>query len=617
MKLSFELARSASVPIPGLKHGSQLSPPMPAMLPEYIRAFRELEKLNDHMKRSYDAAMSDNYNADFRQTYGSANTELMQAKYKVRGRTRTLAKDTPHGKAVVRTFQNNVVGDEPFKLEMMLGEWDNDGNFVKDQEKSQAIERAWKKFCKKKNFTVRKNMSAMEAWRMVEASLVREGSVIGRHHRYYPFNEFGYAIDFLEEDRLQENYMGVSPNTGKFGGGNPIRFSVEYHRQYNFALAYWILLRHPGEAISPMGLPDANGKQVWREQVPAADIIHFNNLRDRAEQDVGMTELDAIVQPLWRNQQYSKSLTIAALASTMKPFVLEKKFPTGIGITPEMAEMIANGEGGPFGTPGARGDGSDPAKTQQGGGTPMQTMKPGMERELPYGVEAKILDPKFPIEAAHDFRLDNLREIAVGVGASYQHVSGDFQNLGFIAGLMCQIPFQDHCKVRQKNLTDGGVDEVFREWLTSAIIKGYFDKRGEKILLSELEDYIEAAYFKGRRWPFVNPLVQAQALVILNEAGHITRQQVQDQLPEGMSFEKLVQSLKNEKNVLDQNGLDYDDIDVTRPTVGKGEPGETVPAPQNDDGKAPSKTKLANPVRSLGRHGVSMESLLLMSTNGE
>jgi len=607
MKLSFELARSSSAPIPGLKHGSQLTPPLPTMHPGFIRAMREIEELNEKMKRSYDAGMSDNYNADFRQTYGSANTELLQSKYKVRGRTRTLGKDTPHGKAIKRTFQNNVVGDEPFKLEMMLGEWDDDGNFKKDQKKSKAIELAWSKFCKKKNFTVRKNMSAMEAGRMIEAELIEAGSVLGRHHRDYQFNEFGYAVDFLEEDRLQESYIGKSPSNGKFGGGNPIRFSIEYHPKYNFPLAYWILLRHPGEVISPTGLQNVEGTDNWREQVPARDIIHINNLRDRAEQDVGMTELDAIVQPLWRNQQYSKSLAIAALMSTMKPFVLEKKFPTGIALTPEMAEMIANGEGGPAGK-------GQPNTTmaQQGNGTPTQTMRPGMERELPYGVEAKILDPKFPIEAAHDYRNDNLREIAVGVGASYQHVSGDFQNLGFTAALMCQTPFQDHCKVRQKNIIDGGWDAIFAEWLMSAIKVGYFDKRGEEILMSEYEKYVDAALFKGRRWPFVNPLVQAQALVILNEAGHLTRQQVQDLLPEGLSFESLVQSLKNEKNILTENGLDYSDIDATRPAAGNGEPKVNKPE-GGDDGQPPSKTKLANPVR----HKVSMDSMLLMSESKE
>ena len=85
---------------------------------------RFVEDFNERMRRSYDAAATDQYNSDFRGTYGSANTEMFPQKYSTRARSRTLAKDTPHGKAIVRTFQNNVVGPEPFKLEMRIGSYD-------------------------------------------------------------------------------------------------------------------------------------------------------------------------------------------------------------------------------------------------------------------------------------------------------------------------------------------------------------------------------------------------------------------------------------------------------------------------------------------------------------
>jgi hypothetical protein len=180
---------------------------------------------------------------------------------------RTLAKDTPHGKTVVRAFQNNVVGPDPFKLEMKVGTWvkkkptgqgpkvnSEKWVFEEEEELNRAIEFEWGQFLKKENFTVRKNMSFMEAMRMVEAECVAPGSVLCRLYDTYEFNRWGFAVDFLEEDRLQETYIGFSPPDGAFGGGNPIRGSVELHPRYNFALAYWILRRHPGEAYSTSGL---------------------------------------------------------------------------------------------------------------------------------------------------------------------------------------------------------------------------------------------------------------------------------------------------------------------------------------------------------------------------
>ena len=600
--------------------GAAIRPPMPVIQPEHMEAWRTAREFQAELKRSYDASVTDNYSTDFRQTYGSSNSEMVTGLYKVRARTRTLAKDTPHGKAVIRTYQNNVVGPEPFKLEMRLGDYDGEGNFTEEKEINRIVEQGWNQFLKKKNFTVRKNMSAMEALRMVEASLVRDGSVICRKFNDYPYNEFKFAVDFLEQDHLQETYQGYSPDSGRFGGGNPIRFSIEYQKQFNFPLAYWLLTRHPGDVINPSGYIGKAGPNLWREQVPAVDIIHFNNLRDRAEQDVGMTELDSTTMPLWRIHQYEKALTLASIASGSKPWWLEQLLPTGLQVPDGLAEQFSNTPGwnGPQAPLGS--DPNDPTAKQQGVGVPSNVVKPGARETLPPGFVLKQADPKFPIEAAHEFRLDNLRDIAVGAGISYQHASGDFQNLGFIAGLMCQIPFQDNCKVRQKNMIDGGVDEIFRCWLRSAIMVGWFEAKGVNVPMSRLDELCEAAHFKGRGWAFVNPLVQAQALILLNEAGHLTRQQVQDELPHGMSFEKLVQQLKNEKSELEQNGLNLDEIDVTRPTISNGEPGQDVPNPEGGKpgGPAdiPAKSKVANPVRGRDRLRIDNNVLLTMSQNG-
>jgi hypothetical protein len=348
MKLSFSIFergnggahRAAATPVTG----AAMRAPMAKLTPEHMAAYRAMEKI----VRAYDAAVTDNYNSDFKGTYGSANTEIFPHRYKVRARGRTLAKDTPHGKAVVRTFQNNVVGAEPFKLEMKVGKWqksaergtrgaaqDGGGHtdqmvFVEEKETNRQIEEEWSEFIKKENFTVRKTMSFMESLRAVEAELVAPGSVICRLYDNYDYNRWGFAVDFLEEDRLQEAYVGNSGPDSLFGAGNPIRASIEYHPRFNFPLAYWLLTRHPGEAFAGTQLQPAlfgtsrSGEQVYREQVKASDIIHFNNLRDRVEQDIGMTELDATVSNLWRIHQYEKSLTLSSIASAAKPWWIER-----------------------------------------------------------------------------------------------------------------------------------------------------------------------------------------------------------------------------------------------------------------------------------------------------
>jgi capsid protein len=599
--------------------------------PERNEAIRMIEDFN-RMGRAYAAAEMTEYNADFKGTYGAANSEILPSKYSVRSRVRTLVKDTPQGRAIERTFQNNVIGPDPFKLDMRCGDMQDVRDettgkpitkFVPDEDTNAAIEKFWKWFCRPENFHTRKKFSFMEFARVVEAELIGPGSMVCRLHRDYEFNEIKFAVEDLEEDRLQETYMGYSPKDGRFGANNPIRGSIEYHPRWKFPLAYWILTRHPNDFYGPFDsyIDRTAGVKNFREQVPAADVIHINNLMNRAEQEIGQTEMDAAVQPIWRNNQFDKALTLCAIASHIRAFVLEKDAPTGMDLPQELREQFYNTQSNLAASLGADAQ-PNPAANQQASGSPVQTMRPGQERTLPVGVKAKVLAPEFPTSESHDFRLDNHRLVAVATGASYQHASGDFQNLGFIAGLMCQIPFQDWCRIRQQHLKETWLFRLLRESLRAAIASGWFDRRGfDFIQLSKLDDYIDAADFKAKRWAFVNPLVQMQTLILALEAGIMPPQQVQDELPNGVCVEDLYSMYATAKTEASKHGLDFSAADPTRPSVAKGVPGQAVENPMDtSNASAPAKSKTSNPVsKSQSRSRFSNDTLeiMKMSMNGE
>jgi capsid protein len=149
--------------------------------------------------------------------------------------------------------------------------------------------------------------------------------------------------------------------------------------------------------------------------------------------------------------------------------------------------------------------------------------------------------------------------------------------------------------------------------LISAIKIGYFDRLGVDLRMLRIDEYCEAAHFKGKGSQFVNPLVQAQALILMCEAGHLTRQQVQDQLPDGISFEKLVQELKNENDELEAAGLPFNHQDANEPHIAKGEPGTSTPL--SDEPNAP-KQKPKPPGRKRSAPSRLTLALLESSTNG-
>lgn len=567
--------------------------------PEFAEHIRSL---NQKMFRSYDAAITTGLNADFRSTFGSANAEILTSLYLSRGRARTLVKDFTTAKAMQRSMQNNVVGHKPFQLKMQYGKY-VDGKFELDIDVNRMIEKEWEIAGLPENFSVRKDMSRMEGYRIIEASAFRDGSILARHWRDYPDNRYNYAIDLLEADRLQESYMGKAPN------GNTIRFSIE-RNQWQAPVAYWLLTRHPGDVFGTEGAYFGVGPNNWRERVDAKDIIHYNNLRDRAEQDIGFTELDASIQALHRNRQYDISLVYAAIASCCKPFWIKKEFPTGMNYTPEMLEQMMNQvQTGPYlnGNPGI-GTGQanqNPTTTQRGIGTRTDSLTPAQTQEFDYGQSLQQIDPKFPIEAASEFRKDNLRDAANGCGLAYQTASGDYQNLGFSASRQSELPQRDWFKIRQEHMIMNFVRKHFNEWLKSAILCGRL-----ALDITELENYQLAATFQGRRWDYLNPLPDVQADILAMEANIKSPQQIQAEMEDGLPLDTLYSEIEEAEVLRDLHGIVSAEelaAQSTAPTVDSTERGGNADIPPKKGGKQTLKRS----------RGISRTTMQLIEMQGD
>ncbi len=91
----------------------------------------------------------------------------------------------------------------------------------------------------------------------------------------------------------------------------------------------------------------------------------------------------------------------------------------------------------------------------------------------------------------------------------------------------------------------------------------------------------------------------------------MTRQQVQDRLPDGMTFEKLVQELKSEKEQFDDAGLQFN-VDIDGATEAElPEPDGTKPGGKSD---VPPKGKPQLP-RSRGRRVISPQTMALLASS--
>lgn len=548
----------------------------PRVLPQHAEILREVAAFNAKSKRMYDAAVTTNLNLDFPITVGSANAEILTSKYITRGRARTLVRDFTTAKGALRVMANNVCGEDPFKLEMKVGKWTGGNSksgktFELETETNRLIEEAWKEAGLPKNCDSRGEMSRMEMYRCAFMSVKRDGDILARHRRAYPFNKYGYALELIEADRLQESYVGKS------AAGNPIRFSIERDSVYLRPIAYYILTRHPGEPFGYYG-PQSN---AWRERVPADEMIHYNNLRDRAEQDVGMTEFDSSVQALHRLRQYGIAHTTAAIMSAAKPWWIKQTTPTSmpyVGDPAMMSAIIGTGDGNLVGTGENQGTtqqiggASAPGDGKGGGVNKFKNIEPGTAEIMNWGQELMQLDPKHPYEAAVGFNKNSLENVGTGLGLAYHAISGDYTGLSFSAARVAEMPQRDNFKVDQEHMILNFVRDHFCEWLKYALLSGAID-----LPFSRYDEFCKASEFNGRRWDYINPMQDVQADVIAIEAKIKSRSQVIREREGGGNFERVISELAEENAIAEAHDIDLNP-DAVNPGLQKGEPGTTQPA---------------------------------------
>lgn len=541
---------------------------------EHAEALRQYHEFNGKQIRMYDAAITTNLNPDFIPTVTSANADVKTSLYVTRGRCRTLVRDYPPAQGLLTAIGNNVCGDDPFRLKINVGSWSADGKkFTPDDEINRKIKAWWKDVKRPKNLTTRGDMGYVEMCQMVAKSAFRDGSIIAKEHFDFPHNKYNYALEFIESDRLQEIYCGTEPETG-----NVIRSSIERDK-WNRPVAYWILNRHPGD------LDFYNGwsPEIWRERIPAENIIHFNNMRSRAEQDVGFPEeLASVAQSMHRIRQFTVAHTTAAIQSAIKPWWIKQEYPTGMQFAGDPS--LSYNQVGADGLPVQVGQQNQIGDGKGGGADKVERFEPGAGvRTYPLGHSLEMIDPKFPMEAATQFRRDNMLDISSGTGMSYATVSSDVKEMSFSVARFSVLPERQGFKVRQSKMICDFVREHYEHAMENSILSGALD-----LPISRLQEFFDASEFKGVRWPYIQPVQDVQADGIAMELNLESPQEILEESENGRDIEEVIADIAAYRAMLVAHGLPLPE-DATIPTIKKGEPGQQDNSAGQPANATPSK----------------------------
>lgn len=274
-------------------------------------------------------------------------------------------------------------------------------------------------------------------------------------------------------------------------GGGRIEAGVEFDADDQIT-AYW-LLREPPDGIS------------WAPpvRVPAAEVLHvFDQLFPG--QVRGLSWLAPVLLKLRDRDEASDALLMQLkTASLMTGFIRD----------------VDGGAGG-FGDPDS--------------GSINVSLEPGAMRILPPGADVSFSQPGQGLAQAIDFLRAQDREIAAGVGLTFEMLTGDLGEANYSSARVGLLEFRRRAEMIQRLLIEGKLlRPLWHRWIDALVLSG-------EIRPDEADDY-RAVRFVAPGWQWVDPRNEVEAEVAAINAG-----------------------LKSREEVVAGRGRDIDDLDAER-----------------------------------------------------
>lgn len=488
-------------------------------------------------RRAYAGAQWGRTMADWVALSTSPDAELYLGLRALRNRSRDLERNNEYAKGAFRLITNNVVG-AGIGLQAQVPK--RRGSALDDQI-NDKIEKAWKRWTRKQYCHTAGRLSWEGLQRAVIRNVAMNGEVLLRKIKQ-PFggSAVPFALELISPDQLVDNWSGRTPT------GNVIRMGVEVD-EWQRPVAYWLYPRHPGD--NQVSAPPPSNQYL---RVPADEIIHIALIED-AYQTRGVPWLHAALVKLRHMGGYEEAEIVAARGSAAI---------MGIVQTPEVDMPNPTG-------------GADDADDVQDGEA-VWDLSPGTVKKLGPGEVFTGFNPSRPNAAMDPFMRYMVRSVAVGVGFSYESLSGDYSQSNFSSSRMAMLPERDWWRILQKWLIAELHQPVYEAWLDQAVMSGALNLPAYE-LQPELYQQIR---WMPRGWDWIDPkevLYQKEAI----RAGLATNQSVLG--GKGEDYEDTFKQRKTELDLADELDIVLD----TDPRVvnDKGQ-AQTPGQPINEDAGA-------------------------------
>lgn len=339
-------------------------------------------------------------------------------------------------------------------------------------------------------------------------TIVDAGEVLIRRHR--PMLN-GLTIP-LQLEVLEPDYID-STRWGLTADGNEIREGIEYDAASGDRVAYWLFNQHPGGEWRPGHNP------LISERVPADDILHIFRV-DRAGQTRGVSWYTPIAEKLLHADDAEDAHLLRQKIAAC--FVAFHHMSMDGKERPELGE----------------------------------TLEPGTIMSVASDEDMTFADPP-EVGDYSDFQKGVYRAAAMGVGITYEAMTGDLTGVNFSSARIGRLEMERNVSGWQWRMLMPMMMQPIGRW----IIEAWSEALPE---LWELPGAVRMTWVPPYRI-IVDPAREFEALRSAVRSGFQSRQGVVRQL--GVDPERLLEEQLQDKDEADRLGLPFDSdprADVSR-----------------------------------------------------
>lgn len=462
--------------------------------------------------RQYAGSRNSRLTAGWGTTNSSADSELVTSLTALRARSRQLIRDASFAKRARVIVVNNVIGTG---IGMQAQVMTTRG--VLNTRVNEEIEKEWGEWCEASNCHTGGRLAFKHFERAAMGQVFDAGEcIIRKHNRRFGASKVPYALELIEPERIADELASpfIAANQA-----NHIRMGIEVD-EFHRPVAYYIRRRHPGE-VRWTGI-----RTDEIERVPAEQIIHLAVI-DRWPQTRGEPWLHAAARRLNDMEGYSEAEIIKARAQA------------------STSGWIKTSE-----------DASDFGQVQDNGSVEEET-EPGVWKRLNPGEEPVMPQSTAPNSVYEAFMRAMLREVAAGIGVSFESLSRDYSQSNYSSSRLALLDDRDMWRFFQSWFITDFRNIVHKEWIAMAVLSGTITSITQvQYALDPLK--FQTVRFKPRGWTWVDPTKEVEAFKEAIKAGLTTQSDVIAATSGGRDIEDIFDERARELEMAKERGLVFD-----------------------------------------------------------